>query len=66
MTFDPERSSLGGLVLLEGGRGHSEDVVELLEGTLLGFRHEQEDHDESEHVEATKIVETSALIRERE
>ena len=52
VALDPVRDGLGELVLDEAARGHGEDVVELLERALLGLRHEQEDHDEGQHVEA--------------
>jgi hypothetical protein len=42
---DPPRQRLRRLVLHESSGRYGEDVVKFLKGMLLGFGHEEEDHD---------------------
>lgn len=48
------------LVAHEASAGDSEDIVEFFECTLLGLGDEEEDHDESHHVEASVKAEGSS------
>lgn len=50
--FEPPRRSFAGLVGNELLARYCEDVVELLQGPLLGLRNKEEDHDESTDIEA--------------
>ena len=51
-ALEPPRQRNSSLVLGKLADGHGKDVVELLEGALLGLRHPKEDHDEGHGVEA--------------
>lgn len=50
--LDEPRHELGDLVLGKLAGGDGEDIVELLEGALLGLGNKEEDHDQGEDVEA--------------
>lgn len=60
VALDPPGQEGADLVLDEGARGHRKDPVELLERALLCLRHEEEDHEEGDHVEAG--VETECTL----
>ena len=53
VPLEPPRYSFAGLVSNELLARYCEDVVKLLQGSLLGFRHEEEDHDECDDIEAS-------------
>lgn len=53
VPLHPVRQRLGDLVAHVDTSGHCKDVVELLEGALLGLRDPEEDHDQGSHVQAT-------------
>jgi hypothetical protein len=53
VALEPPWQPRAGLVRHEMSRWHGEDVIELFEGSLFGFWHEEENHDQGTHVEAT-------------
>ena len=51
IALKPIRQGLRKLILHMRPRGHSEHIIQLLEGALLGLGHPEEDHDERGHVQ---------------
>lgn len=71
VTSDPPWKDLSELVSGVGASRHTEDVVELLEGSLLGLGQEQEDQNKGNDIqssieaESTLSSECSQHVRER-
>lgn len=53
VALDPKGQRLADLVVHVNTSRHGKDVVELLEGALLGLGDPEEDHDQGGHVQAT-------------
>lgn len=53
VPLEPPGQDLEALVVHVDTSGHSEDVVKLLQGSLLGLGNPQEDHDQCRHVQAS-------------
>lgn len=64
--FEPVWKCLGELIMHVRARRDGKDIVEFLEGPLLGFRHPEEDHDEGGDVEESVEAEGALRLKGRQ